>query len=108
MLISTPTALSHGDRIEVGETLRLELRLAHTGRRGVFEGRVVDVAPLGAGRRRATMQVTHELPSIFAIANNSVFLDPETKTMIAHGDPNKLLAECKDPTVHRFLTRGDN
>ncbi len=51
--------------------------------------------------------VTHELASIFAIGNNSVFLDPERKTMIAQGDPKKLLAECKDPTVHRFLTRGE-
>ncbi|MCK5286374.1 MAG: ATP-binding cassette domain-containing protein [Thermodesulfovibrionia bacterium] len=50
--------------------------------------------------------VTHELASIFAIGNNSVFLDPETKTMIATGDPNKLLAESKDPKVHTFLTRG--
>jgi phospholipid/cholesterol/gamma-HCH transport system ATP-binding protein len=32
--------------------------------------------------------VTHELASIFAIGNNSVFLDPEKKTMIAQGDPN--------------------
>ncbi len=51
--------------------------------------------------------VTHELASIFAIGNNSVFLDPEKKTMIAQGDPKKLLTECKDPTVHRFLTRGE-
>jgi len=51
--------------------------------------------------------VTHELASIFAIGNNSVFLDPEKKTMIAQGDPKKLLAESKDPTVHRFLTRGE-
>jgi len=50
--------------------------------------------------------VTHELASIFAIGNNSVFLDPEHKTMIAQGDPNKLLAESKNPTVHKFLTRG--
>jgi phospholipid/cholesterol/gamma-HCH transport system ATP-binding protein len=50
--------------------------------------------------------VTHELASIFAIGNNSVFLDPDTKTMIAVGDPNKLLAESKDPKVHKFLTRG--
>jgi phospholipid/cholesterol/gamma-HCH transport system ATP-binding protein len=49
--------------------------------------------------------VTHELASIFAIGNNSVFLDAATKTMIASGDPKKLLAECKDPTVHAFLTR---
>jgi phospholipid/cholesterol/gamma-HCH transport system ATP-binding protein len=50
--------------------------------------------------------VTHELASIFAIGNNSVFLDPETKTMIAVGDPNRLLAESTDPKVRRFLTRG--
>lgn len=50
--------------------------------------------------------VTHELASIFAIGNNSVFLDPETKTMIAQGDPKSLLAESKDPKVINFLTRG--
>jgi phospholipid/cholesterol/gamma-HCH transport system ATP-binding protein len=50
--------------------------------------------------------VTHELASIFAIGNNSVFLDPETKTMLATGDPKKLLAESKDPKVLNFLTRG--
>jgi phospholipid/cholesterol/gamma-HCH transport system ATP-binding protein len=51
--------------------------------------------------------VTHELASIFAIGNNSVFLDPESKTMIASGDPKTLLAECQDPRVHTFLTRGE-
>jgi phospholipid/cholesterol/gamma-HCH transport system ATP-binding protein len=51
--------------------------------------------------------VTHELASIFAIGNNSVFLDPETKTMIAGGDPKKLLAESRDPKVQNFLTRGE-
>lgn len=50
--------------------------------------------------------VTHELASIFAIGNNSVFLDADAKTMIASGNPTKLLAECKNDTVHRFLTRG--
>jgi len=51
--------------------------------------------------------VTHELASIFAIGNNSVFLDPETRTMIAGGDPNRLLAESKDPKVQQFLRRGE-
>lgn len=51
--------------------------------------------------------VTHELPSIFAIGNNSVFLDAGTKTMIATGDPNRLLSESKNPQVRNFLTRGD-
>ena len=50
--------------------------------------------------------VTHELASIFAIGNNSVFLDPETKTMIAQGDPNELL-HSEDIRVRRFLTRGE-
>ena len=52
--------------------------------------------------------VTHELASIFAIGNNSVFLDPETRTMIAVGDPKALRDESKDPRVHRFLTRGES
>jgi phospholipid/cholesterol/gamma-HCH transport system ATP-binding protein len=51
--------------------------------------------------------VTHELASIFAIGNNSVFLDPETKTMVAGGDPKELLAHSQDPKVRRFLTRGE-
>jgi phospholipid/cholesterol/gamma-HCH transport system ATP-binding protein len=51
--------------------------------------------------------VTHELASIFAIGNNSVFLDTDTKTMIAAGDPRKLLAESKNPKVINFLTRGE-
>ena len=51
--------------------------------------------------------VTHELASIFAIGNNAVFLDADTKTMIAAGDPRQLLAESKDPKVIDFLTRGE-
>jgi phospholipid/cholesterol/gamma-HCH transport system ATP-binding protein len=52
------------------------------------------------------VMVTHELASIFAIGTQSVFLDPETKTMIAGGPPKQLLAESRDPKVIRFLTRG--
>ena len=51
--------------------------------------------------------VTHELASIFTIGDNSVFLDPETRTMIASGHPKKLLAESRDPKVYKFLTRGE-
>ena len=50
--------------------------------------------------------VTHELASIFMIGNNSVYLDVNTRTMTANGDPKRLLAESKDPTVRKFLTRG--
>jgi phospholipid/cholesterol/gamma-HCH transport system ATP-binding protein len=52
--------------------------------------------------------VSHELASIFAIGNNSVFLDAESRTMIASGDPKELLAHCSDPRVHRFLTRDED
>jgi phospholipid/cholesterol/gamma-HCH transport system ATP-binding protein len=51
--------------------------------------------------------VTHELPSIFAIGNNSIFLDGETKTAIAGGDPKELLAHTQNPKVREFLTRGE-
>jgi phospholipid/cholesterol/gamma-HCH transport system ATP-binding protein len=51
--------------------------------------------------------VTHELASIFAIGNNSVFLDPETKTMIASGNP-KVLVESGDSRVRSFLKRGES
>jgi phospholipid/cholesterol/gamma-HCH transport system ATP-binding protein len=50
--------------------------------------------------------VTHELASIFAIGNNSIFLDAESNTMIATGSPADLLAHSKDPRVIQFLTRG--
>lgn len=51
--------------------------------------------------------VTHELSSIFVIGNNSIFLDAETKTMIASGHPQRLLKECGHPTIRNFLTRGE-
>ena len=52
------------------------------------------------------VMVTHELPSIFAIANNSVFLDPESKSQLATGDPHELLAPPPDTKVGEFVTRG--
>jgi len=50
--------------------------------------------------------VTHELASIFAIANNCVFLDADSRVQIATGDPKDLLANSRDPRVRKFLTRG--
>jgi phospholipid/cholesterol/gamma-HCH transport system ATP-binding protein len=51
--------------------------------------------------------VTHELASIFTIGNNAVFLDADSKTMIASGDPKVLRDECPDLKVREFLTRGE-
>ncbi len=50
--------------------------------------------------------VTHELASIFEIGDNSVFLDAESHTMIATGNPRELFEHSTDPRVRRFLTRG--
>ena len=50
--------------------------------------------------------VTHELDSIFAIGNNSVFLDTLSKTQIATGNPAHILRDTSDPEVIQFLTRG--
>jgi phospholipid/cholesterol/gamma-HCH transport system ATP-binding protein len=56
----------------------------------------------------ATMVVvTHELASIFAIADNAVFVDAATRTMIAQGNPRRLRDDCPDPTVRAFLRRGE-
>jgi phospholipid/cholesterol/gamma-HCH transport system ATP-binding protein len=51
--------------------------------------------------------VTHELASIFTIGNNCVFLDAESRTQIATGDPKELRAHSSDPRVISFLTRGE-
>jgi phospholipid/cholesterol/gamma-HCH transport system ATP-binding protein len=50
--------------------------------------------------------VTHELASIFAIGTNSVFLDPETKTQLATGDPRELRDHSPNEKVRSFLWRG--
>jgi len=52
--------------------------------------------------------VTHELASIFAIGTNSVFLDAESRTMIATGVPTDLRDHSSDPRVRRFLSRGES
>ena len=51
--------------------------------------------------------VTHELASIFAIADNSVFLDAEERTMTAQGHPKDLMENCPIPKVRTFLRRGE-
>lgn len=49
--------------------------------------------------------VTHELPSIYRVADTCLFLDSQTRTQIALGPLRQLLEEGP-PTVQRFLRRG--
>jgi phospholipid/cholesterol/gamma-HCH transport system ATP-binding protein len=50
--------------------------------------------------------VTHELDSIFAVADRSVYLDPDTHTMLAIGPPAELRDNPPDPKIRQFLNRG--
>lgn len=49
--------------------------------------------------------VSHELPSLFGICDDGVFLSADTKTVIAHGAPTALRDGCEDPTVQAFMRR---
>lgn len=54
----------------------------------------------------AVVFVSHELPSLFAIADDGIFLDAESKAPIARGKPSELRdREDTHPTVHAFLHR---
>jgi len=57
-------------------------------------------------RTKATvMVVTHELPSLFAIGDDGIFLDAKSKQPIARGAPKNLLENCEDAFVQAFLNR---
>ncbi len=49
--------------------------------------------------------VTHELPSIFAIADRVIMLDRRRKGIVAEGDPRKLRDTSEDPWVRQFFNR---
>jgi phospholipid/cholesterol/gamma-HCH transport system ATP-binding protein len=51
--------------------------------------------------------VTHELASIFMIADDSIFLDADTRTMRAQGNPKELVKHSTDAKLRTFLTRGE-
>jgi phospholipid/cholesterol/gamma-HCH transport system ATP-binding protein len=51
--------------------------------------------------------VSHELASIFSIADRVIMLDRDTKGIIAEGAPRQLAAHSTDPRVLEFLHRGD-
>lgn len=51
--------------------------------------------------------VTHEVDSILAIGTDSIFLDPESRSIVARGHPRDLHQHATHPDVWRFLHRGD-
>ncbi|MCF7983858.1 MAG: ATP-binding cassette domain-containing protein [Thiohalocapsa sp.] len=50
--------------------------------------------------------ISHDLDSIFTIADDSVFLDAEQKTMLTTGNPRRLREESELAAVREFLNRG--
>jgi len=51
------------------------------------------------------VMVTHELPSIYAISNNAIYLDAETKQMIENGNPAWMRDHSEHAIVRQFLNR---
>lgn len=51
--------------------------------------------------------ITHELASIFAIADRCIMLDGEARGMIALGVPRELQRSATNPRVHAFFNRGE-
>ena len=51
--------------------------------------------------------VTHELASVFRIADRVAYLDVATRSMTALGPPKQLLDESHDPALVAFLSGGE-
>jgi len=49
--------------------------------------------------------VTHELPSIFLVADHCIVLDKVAEGIVAEGDPRKFPDESRLPFIHDFFTR---
>jgi phospholipid/cholesterol/gamma-HCH transport system ATP-binding protein len=63
------------------------------------------VLSLSKSLRITFVIVTHELPSIFAIADRVIMLDKQDKGIIGMGDPHELRDHSPDPRVKQFFTR---
>jgi phospholipid/cholesterol/gamma-HCH transport system ATP-binding protein len=51
------------------------------------------------------VMVTHELPSIFQVGKSCILLDPESRSIIARGNPRTLAQTSTDPRVQQFFQR---
>lgn len=65
------------------------------------------ILELRAALKTTFVIVSHELASIYAIADKLIFLDAITRTMKACGNPRKLVSDpTTDESTMMFLTRG--
>jgi phospholipid/cholesterol/gamma-HCH transport system ATP-binding protein len=63
------------------------------------------ILDLRDGFNTTVVLVSHELLSLFAICDDGIFLDAESRTAIAHGSPKTLRDDCEHPTVRAFMHR---
>ena len=54
---------------------------------------------------RTVVIVTHELDSVFTIADRIIMLDKNLRTIVAEGDPRVLKNNCANEWVRNFLNR---
>ena len=57
--------------------------------------------------KKTFVVVTHELPSIFKIADRAAMFDKARRGMIALGSPQELKDGSDDPFVRKFFNRGE-
>ena len=57
--------------------------------------------------KKTFVVVTHELPSIFKIADRAAMFDKARRGMIALGSPKELKERSDDPFVRKFFNRGE-
>ena len=57
--------------------------------------------------KKTFVVVTHELPSIFKIADRAAMFDKARHGMIALGSPQELKEKSDDPFVRKFFNRGE-
>ena len=62
---------------------------------------------LRAEKKKTFVVVTHELPSIFKIADRAAMFDSARQGMIALGSPQELKEKSADPFVRKFFNRGE-
>jgi phospholipid/cholesterol/gamma-HCH transport system ATP-binding protein len=63
------------------------------------------IKSINQGMGTTMMIVTHELPSIFNVAQRIILLDKSRKGIIAAGDPWELKEKSTDPLVRNFFNR---
>ncbi len=63
------------------------------------------ILTMNRGLNLTVVLVTHELASIFKIANRCIMLDKASKSIIARGDPRELRDQSQDARVLAFFNR---